>query len=170
MPIRDVDAYAQSEHQLRVFSNRGVNGIDGIVSTAAGVAMARGPTVALVGDVAALHDLSGWLLARSLNAPLVVVVVNNDGGGIFSFLPVAQRTPHFERFFGTPHGVDFAHLAQLARASLKRPRTLVDLTTDVQDGLRQPGLHLIEVRTERASNVEAHRSLNAAMVAALEAP
>lgn len=167
MPIRDVDAFSSAGHtKVRVFSNRGVNGIDGVISTAAGIARGTGrKTVLLIGDVAALHDLSGWLVAKQ--APLTVVVVNNDGGGIFSFLPVAERTPHFERFFGTPHGVDFAHVASLSGATLHRPRSLEELAQVV----RAPtaGLQLVEVRTDRRANVEAHRQLNAALVAAVEA-
>ncbi|MDP3237206.1 MAG: 2-succinyl-5-enolpyruvyl-6-hydroxy-3-cyclohexene-1-carboxylic-acid synthase [Myxococcales bacterium] len=171
MPIRDVDAFAvPGPTRLRVFSNRGINGIDGVVSTAAGVsASTKRPTVLLIGDVAALHDLSGWLIAQSSRASLVVVVVNNDGGGIFSFLPVAARTPHFERFFGTPTGVDFSHVAALAKASLHRPQHLAELSRTLQAAIESGGLHLIEVRTERKANVEAHRALNAALVAAVEA-
>lgn len=170
MPIRDVDAFAvPGRVRLRVFANRGVNGIDGVVSTAAGVAAStRRPTVLLIGDLAALHDLSGWLVAQSSGASLVVVVVNNDGGGIFSFLPVAERTPHFERYFGTPTGVDFSHVAALAKASLHRPEHLSELSGVLHVALEQGGLHLVEVRTDRKANVEAHRALNAALVAAVE--
>jgi 2-succinyl-5-enolpyruvyl-6-hydroxy-3-cyclohexene-1-carboxylate synthase len=171
MPIRDVDAYAvPGPSRLRVFSNRGVNGIDGVVSTAAGVAAASGrPTALLIGDVAALHDLPGWLTARASRAPLVVVVVNNDGGGIFSFLPVAERTRHFEALFGTPHGVDFANVAALSEAALRRPASLGELRGAVTEGIERGGLHLVEVRTERKANVAAHRELNAALVSAVEA-
>ncbi|MCU0699915.1 MAG: 2-succinyl-5-enolpyruvyl-6-hydroxy-3-cyclohexene-1-carboxylic-acid synthase [Myxococcaceae bacterium] len=169
MPIRDVDAFASSPERLHVFTNRGVNGIDGVVSTALGVSGATGrPTALLIGDVAALHDLSGWLLASTASAPLVAVVVNNDGGGIFNFLPVAERTPHFERFFATPQPVDFAHVSSLARATLHRPASLEDFARVVRAGLAG-GVHLVEVRTERKANVEAHKVLNAALVAAVEA-
>ncbi|MDX2010929.1 MAG: 2-succinyl-5-enolpyruvyl-6-hydroxy-3-cyclohexene-1-carboxylic-acid synthase [Myxococcaceae bacterium] len=169
MPVRDVDAFASSSQRLHVFTNRGVNGIDGVVSTALGVSGATGrPTALLIGDVAALHDLSGWLLASTAGAPLVVVVVNNDGGGIFNFLPVAERTPHFERFFATPQPVDFAQVAALARATLHRPASLEDFGRVVRAGL-SGGVHLVEVRTERKANVEAHKALNAALVAAVEA-
>lgn len=171
MPIRDVDAFAlPGRARLQVFANRGVNGIDGVVSTAAGVAAASArPTVLLIGDVAALHDLPGWLTAQATGAPLVAVVVNNDGGGIFNFLPVAERTPHFERLFGTPHGVDFAHVAALCRATLHRPASLAEVRRLVPAALARGGLHLVEVRTERRANVEAHRALTALLLAAAEA-
>ncbi len=167
MPIRDVDAFASpGAARIRVLSNRGVNGIDGVTSTAAGVAAATGlPTTLLIGDLALIHDLHGLLIARRHQLPLRIVVVNNDGGGIFSFLPIADRTEHFEQLFGTPHGLDFTHLAALAGAPFERPRTADALAT----ALAGPGFPLIEVRTDRASNVSAHRDLHARVAGALEA-
>lgn len=167
MPIRDVDAFATSSKPLRVFVNRGVNGIDGITSTALGVAAGTGkPTALLIGDVALLHDLTAWLVARRHSISLTVLVVNNDGGGIFHFLPVAERTPHFENLFGTPHGVDVAHVAALAGAKLHRPADMNELRNTMKRCL-DGGLHLIEVKTERASNVDDHRSLFAKLTEAM---
>ena len=159
MPIRDVDAFGTSAHPQRVFVNRGVNGIDGITSTALGVAAGTGkPTALLIGDVALLHDLHAWLIARKHALNLTVVVVNNDGGGIFHFLPVAERTPHFEALFGTPHGADLTHLAALAGANLHRPTDMDTFRALMKTSLTG-GLHLIEVRTDRRANVDAHRGL-----------
>jgi 2-succinyl-5-enolpyruvyl-6-hydroxy-3-cyclohexene-1-carboxylate synthase len=168
MPIRDVDAFAPAGGvALRVLANRGANGIDGIVSSALGVAAAAGrPTVLLTGDLAFLHDVGGLLTAHRYRLPLTVVVVNNDGGGIFSFLPIAKATEHFEPLFGTPHGVDFSHAAALYGARLHRPEAPAALRAAVQQGL-EGGLHVIEVRTDRARNVEQHRSLFARMAEAL---
>jgi len=168
MPIRDVDAFAPAGGvALRVLSNRGANGIDGIVSSALGVAAASGrPTVLLAGDVAFLHDVGGLLAAHRHRVPLTVVVVNNDGGGIFSFLPIAKATEHFEELFGTPHGVDLSHAAALYGARFHRPEAPAALRTAVQQGL-EGGLHVIEVRTDRARNVELHRRLFARMADAL---
>jgi 2-succinyl-5-enolpyruvyl-6-hydroxy-3-cyclohexene-1-carboxylate synthase len=165
MPVRDVDAFAPTAAgALRVYSNRGVNGIDGVTSTALGVAAASGrATTLLIGDVALLHDIGAWVAARQLGVPLTVVVINNDGGGIFHFLPVAERTAHFERLFGTPHGVDLAHLAALAGARLQRPLTTLALREALADATASGGLNLIEVRTDRQANVEAHRVLFAAL-------
>ncbi|MDP2272275.1 MAG: 2-succinyl-5-enolpyruvyl-6-hydroxy-3-cyclohexene-1-carboxylic-acid synthase [Archangium sp.] len=159
MPIRDVDAFSTSPHPLRVFTNRGVNGIDGITSTALGVAAGTArPTALLIGDVATLHDLSGLLIARRHHLNLTVVMVNNDGGGIFHFLPIAGRTPHFEELFGTPHGVDLTHVAALANATLHRPTDLTSFGRTVTRCL-EGGLHLIEVCTQRNENVDAHRAI-----------
>lgn len=160
MPVRAVDAFAPaSRGRLAVYSNRGVNGIDGVTSTALGVAAAsRRPTVLFIGDLALLHDAGAWVLAGSLGVDLTVVVINNDGGGIFHFLPVADRTAHFERFFGTPHGVDLEAVAALGRATLHRPTSLAGLRAALDAGLRG-GLHLVEVKTNRHENVARHRSL-----------
>jgi 2-succinyl-5-enolpyruvyl-6-hydroxy-3-cyclohexene-1-carboxylate synthase len=168
MPIRAVEAFApDAAPGVRVFTNRGVNGIDGVLSTAVGVAAGRrAPTALFIGDVALLHDLTGWLAARGAGVDLTVVLVNNDGGGIFHFLPVAERTAHFEALFGTPHGVDFAAVAALGGATLHRPADLATFGSTVRRCL-EGGLHLVEVRTDRRANVGAHRELYARLSEAL---
>ena len=115
MPVRDVETFFPArDAPPRVLSNRGANGIDGTVSTAFGVAAAgTGPTVLLIGDVALAHDIGGLLAARRLGLPLVIVLLNNDGGGIFHFLPVEREGADFEEHVATPHGLDFAHAAAL---------------------------------------------------------
>jgi 2-succinyl-5-enolpyruvyl-6-hydroxy-3-cyclohexene-1-carboxylate synthase len=163
MPIRDLDAFAPAGASVRVIANRGVNGIDGVTSTALGVAAAtRRPTALLIGDVALLHDLSAWVTAKRLGLSLTVVVVNNDGGGIFHFLPVAERTAHFEALFGTPHGVDLSAVAALGGAQLHRPVDLPGLRAALATSL-EGGLHLVEIRTRREDNVADHRALFAAL-------
>jgi 2-succinyl-5-enolpyruvyl-6-hydroxy-3-cyclohexene-1-carboxylate synthase len=170
MPIRDVDAFAPPPPgAVRVLSNRGLNGIDGNLSTALGVAAASGaPTVALVGDLAFLHDLGALVHARRAGLPLTVVVVNNDGGGIFSFLPIAGSTPRFEALFGTPHGTDLSAAAALGDARFTRAGTPAELAAALDDAGR-PGLRIVEARVvDRATNVEIHQALGAAVARALE--
>jgi 2-succinyl-5-enolpyruvyl-6-hydroxy-3-cyclohexene-1-carboxylate synthase len=170
MPIRDVDAFAPAPPgAVRVLSNRGLNGIDGNLSTALGVAAASGaPTVALVGDLAFLHDLGALVHARRAGLPLTVVVVNNDGGGIFSFLPIAGSTPRFEALFGTPHGTDLAAAAALGDARFTRAEAPGELAAALEDAGR-PGLRIVEARVvDRATNVEVHHALGAAVARALE--
>ncbi len=115
MPVRDLEAFAAPRHDPpRVLANRGANGIDGVVSTALGVALASSaPTVALVGDLAFLHDVSALVRAEGLTAPLTVVVADNDGGGIFSFLDPARALDagSFDTLFGTPQLPDVASVA-----------------------------------------------------------
>ncbi|HZW90894.1 MAG TPA: thiamine pyrophosphate-binding protein, partial [Myxococcaceae bacterium] len=170
MPIRDVDAFAPAPAEaVRVLANRGLNGIDGNVSTALGVAAASGaPTVALVGDLAFLHDLGALVHARRAALPLTVVVVNNDGGGIFNFLPIARSTPRFESLFGTPHATDLSHAAALGGARFSRVETPSELAVALEDA-GQPGLHVVEARVvDRGTNVEVHHALGAAVARALE--
>ncbi|MFB1480848.1 2-succinyl-5-enolpyruvyl-6-hydroxy-3-cyclohexene-1-carboxylic-acid synthase [Corallococcus sp. RDP092CA] len=170
MPIRAVDAFAHGGGvPLRVLANRGANGIDGIVSSAAGMAAAaERPAVLLSGDLALLHDVGGLVTAARARVPLTVVVVNNDGGGIFSFLPLAQvaKVDEFEALFGTPHGADLSHAAALAGARFERPTTPAALRAAVRTGL-EGGLHLVEVVVDRATNVDAHRHLFTRMATAL---
>jgi len=169
MPIRDVDAFAmESAGPVRVLANRGANGIDGVTSTALGAAVALGrPAVLLTGDLAFLHDLSGLLTAARHRLSLAVVVVNNDGGGIFSFLPIADRTPHFEALFGTPHGLDLEPAAKLFGARYHAPADARALAGAVRASA-EGGLHLIDVKVDRASNVAEHRALFDRVARALE--
>jgi 2-succinyl-5-enolpyruvyl-6-hydroxy-3-cyclohexene-1-carboxylate synthase len=167
MPIRDVDAFAP--RRGRVLVNRGLNGIDGIVSSAAGAAAVTGArTLALVGDLALLHDLGGLIAAARLRIPLSVLCVNNDGGGIFNFLPIAQHAARFEELFATPHGLDLEGAARLCGAEFTR----VSDAKALRSALRRPaqGLRLLEARTDRAANVAQHRALQEAVIAALGNP
>ncbi|HEY3587745.1 MAG TPA: thiamine pyrophosphate-binding protein, partial [Myxococcaceae bacterium] len=170
MPIRDVDAFAPAPAEaVRVLANRGLNGIDGNVSTALGVAAASGaPTVALVGDLAFLHDLGALVHARRAALSLTVVVVNNDGGGIFNFLPIAGSTPRFEALFGTPHATDLSAAAALGGARFSRAETPSELAAALE-GAGGPGLHIVEARVvDRATNVQVHHALGTAVARALE--
>src|SRR5207248_6344520 len=165
MPVRDVDAFAP--RRGRVLANRGLNGIDGVISSAAGAAAVTGArTVALVGDLALLHDLGGLVTAARLRLPLTVLCVNNDGGGIFHFLPVAEHAPRFEELFATPHGLDLSGAARLCGAGFAKVSDLRSL----RGALEGSGLRLIEARTDRRENVTQHRALQAAGVTALGEP
>jgi 2-succinyl-5-enolpyruvyl-6-hydroxy-3-cyclohexene-1-carboxylate synthase len=162
MPVRDVEWYGGRIDGLRVLSNRGANGIDGVVSTAIGVAAATGrPTAVLIGDVALLHDSSALVALARRAVDLRIVVVDNDGGGIFSFLPQASTLPseRFEQLFGTPHGTDLVALAQAHGL----PARTVTTVEDLQSALSAPGPSLIRVPSDRASNVTAHDSLHRAI-------
>lgn len=156
MPIRDLDSFMVPRVGISIYANRGANGIDGNISTALGVAAATGaPTAALIGDLALLHDSNGMLYEGKEELDVTFVVINNDGGGIFSFLEQAGR-PHFERVFGTPHGVDLHTWADLygVRSST------IDRASDLVGLVRSPDrVRLIEVRTDREDNVKIHRAI-----------
>jgi 2-succinyl-5-enolpyruvyl-6-hydroxy-3-cyclohexene-1-carboxylate synthase len=165
MPVRDLETFAPTvAAPARVLSTRGANGIDGTASTALGVAAAtRGTTVLLTGDVALLHDLGGLLAHRRTGARLVVVLLDNDGGGIFHFLPVATQGDHFTEHVATPHGVDAARIAALFGFAHERPQDPVGFDAALDRALGAPGATIVEVRTEREANVALHRRIWAAV-------
>lgn len=163
MPIRDVDDFA-SPIGGRIHGTRGANGIDGLISAAAGGAYAtRSPTVALLGDVAFIHDAGGLLTARRLGVDLTIVVVDNDGGGIFSFLPQADAGGPFD-LLATPHGFDVAAIAEGMGATVDVPESSDDLHALAATA---GGLRVVVVRTDRDANRDLHRDLAARAAAAL---
>ena len=170
MPIRDLDAFLPTSMQpLRVLGHRGASGIDGLVSAAAGAAAAdRGPVVLLTGDLALLHDVGGLRLARDLPRGLTLVVLDNDGGGIFSFLPVADHgeAVDFERLFRTPHGLDLAELAPLHGAEFVRAGNAGEFREALGRISDTPVLRLIEVPVDRDANVKRFRELTGLAIAA----
>ncbi|MEU7837001.1 2-succinyl-5-enolpyruvyl-6-hydroxy-3-cyclohexene-1-carboxylic-acid synthase [Nonomuraea sp. NPDC049129] len=165
MPIRDLDQAMRPRRGLRLLANRGASGIDGLVSSAMGAALAHnGPSYALMGDLSFLHDQNGLILGpREPRPDLCLVVVNNDGGGIFSLLPQAAVRDPFERVFGTPHGVDLGYVA----ASTGTPYQLVEDLSDLPKALRGEGPRLVEVRTDREANAVVHARLREAAHAAV---
>jgi 2-succinyl-5-enolpyruvyl-6-hydroxy-3-cyclohexene-1-carboxylate synthase len=165
MPIRDVDAFGGiTSNPIRVFGNRGTNGIDGIVSAALGTAATGQPAIALVGDVSMFHDLNALGTAAQLDLPLTIVVINNDGGGIFHFLP--QRDPDvldpatFEKYLGTPHGTDFVATATALGLEASNVDEATELARLISTGDKP---RLIQVRTNRETNVKLHREIAAAV-------
>jgi 2-succinyl-5-enolpyruvyl-6-hydroxy-3-cyclohexene-1-carboxylate synthase len=169
MPVRDVEWYGEPREKLEVLANRGANGIDGILSTAIGVAAACGaPALALVGDLAFLYDAGALLGAARRDLALTVIVVDNNGGGIFSFLPQATALParEFERYWGTPHNVDILAVAGAYGAETIEigDRSHLD---QVVERAGQPGLRVALVRSDRAGNVTAHDMLHDAVAAAV---
>lgn len=167
MPVRDLDWFMNTRRQLRIHSNRGANGIDGFVSCVLGAAaQGGGPICGLCGDLCFLHDQNGLLLASGGSLNAVFVVVNNDGGGIFSFLPQAAQ-PDFEKLFGTPHGMDFERLARSYGCGYHRIKTPMNLAPTVTEALASGGVHIVEARTDRRSNVDVHKQVWQRAAAAL---
>lgn len=162
MPVRDLDTFFwKSASKIQIMGNRGANGIDGMVSSALGASAAHkeAPTVLVIGDLSFFHDLNGLLAARLHQLDLTVVLINNDGGGIFSFLPQASYPEHFEQLFGTPTGLDFAPVVQMYGGSFQRITNWQEFRTAMNESIVSRGLHVIEVPTERTSNVQMHRQL-----------
>jgi 2-succinyl-5-enolpyruvyl-6-hydroxy-3-cyclohexene-1-carboxylate synthase len=172
MPIRDVEWYGPPRSDVRVMANRGANGIDGTVSTVLGAAAGSkgNATVGLLGDLAFLHDAGAMLGAAARGLDAVLVVVDNNGGGIFSFLPQATSLPAplFERIFTTPHHVDLVALAGVHGLAAVELETTAQLNPAVDAALDAGGITVIVVRTDRAANVVVHDEIHAAVSAALD--
>ncbi len=161
MPIRNVDTFFHdSSKEIRIFANRGANGIDGTISTALGIAASSDlPTVLTLGDLSFFHDMNGLLAAKMHRLQLLIIIINNDGGGIFSYLPQAQEERHFEELFGTPHGLSFEHTAALYGASYVRPATWVEVDKAIGSWSENPDFRIVEISTDRKYDVETYREL-----------
>jgi len=161
MPVRDVESFARPRTAVRFLANRGVNGIDGFVSTVLGAAAATddGPVVALCGDLTFLHDAGGLLGAACRGVDATLVVLDNDGGGIFNFLPQAGAglADRFEILFGTPQGVDLAQLAAVHGVESEHVTKADELMPAVDRAIEAGGVRLVIVPTDRVENVARHR-------------
>ncbi|NNU85227.1 2-succinyl-5-enolpyruvyl-6-hydroxy-3-cyclohexene-1-carboxylic-acid synthase [Geobacillus sp. BMUD] len=160
MPIRDADTFLfATDKPLRILANRGANGIDGVVSSALGASVAAPPLVLVIGDLSFYHDLNGLLAAKMHSLSATIVLLNNNGGGIFSFLPQARHKGPFETLFGTPTDLSFAHAVEMYGGRHTVPHHWTEFRRHVSESLSSGGLHVIEVRTSRAENVRMHRLL-----------
>lgn len=168
MPVRDADMVMGTGGPARVWSNRGASGIDGNIATALGIVRGSGkPAVAVLGDLAVLHDLNSLAMLRD-DDRLCIVVPNNDGGGIFHFLPVAQRADVFDPYFTTPHGMTFEHAAQQFGIRYQQTTSREELLKTLNGAISGSGPTLIEVPIDRAVNYQAHRDLIEAMRKAID--
>jgi len=169
MPIRDVEEFFPALNEPpRVLANRGANGIDGTVSSAFGVAsVSDGPVVLLTGDVTLAHDLGGLLAARRTGLKLTIVLLNNDGGGIFNFLAVSRETDVFEQHVATPTGLDFSIAARLFGCAHEPVDDIDSFAGALMRSLRGKQTTIIEVTTERLANRALHAAVESAALAAL---
>ncbi|MCM3444425.1 2-succinyl-5-enolpyruvyl-6-hydroxy-3-cyclohexene-1-carboxylic-acid synthase [Metabacillus halosaccharovorans] len=161
MPIRDVDTFFRNtDKEIRVLANRGANGIDGVVSTALGIsAVSIEPAFLLIGDLSFFHDFNGLLAAKMNNLDLTIILVNNDGGGIFSFLPQSKEEKHFETLYGTPIGIDFSKVVDMYQGEYEKINSWDELHTYFRDKWSNRGLKVIEIETNRTTRVNIHREL-----------
>ena len=160
MPVRDLEYFAPVRADgPRVLANRGANGIDGTLSTALGVAHDGAPTVLLTGDLALLHDTNGFLVAARLRGSLTIVLINNQGGGIFGHLPVARFDPPFEEYWATPQRVEFAALAVAYGISHTVVASPGELRERLKTQVGEPGVRVIEIRTDRMKDAATRQRL-----------
>jgi 2-succinyl-5-enolpyruvyl-6-hydroxy-3-cyclohexene-1-carboxylate synthase len=161
MPIRDLDSFFHNnEKSIRILANRGANGIDGTISTALGAAaVSSQPSYLVLGDLTFFHDLNGLLAAKLYPIDITIIIVNNNGGGIFSFLPQAEHPKHFELLFGTPLDLDFEHVVRMYNGKFTRVQDWDHLGSTMESVKSTHGLNVIEVVTKRDRNTEEHRKM-----------
>lgn len=161
MPIRDMGNYGDFKgNPVFVNGNRGASGIDGIIASAAGYARGLNkPVTLLIGDLAALHDLNSLAILRDLPVTLIIVLLNNGGGGIFSFLPIAEFKEGFEKFWGTPHAYTLANAAAMFELNYCQPMDVNHFRKAYAQALKSQTSTVIEVVTNREDNLRIHRSL-----------
>ena len=166
MPIRDMGNYADFKgNVVSVNGNRGASGIDGIIASAAGYA--RGldkPVTLMIGDLAALHDLNSLAMLRDLPVPLIIVLLNNGGGAIFSFLPIAEFKEGFEKFWGTPHSYTLSGAASMFELNYSQPMDVTHFKKVYNQALKSSTSTIIEVITNREENLKVHQALNRAIL------
>ncbi len=175
MPVRDLDTFFPgSSRYVRFLCNRGANGIDGVVSSALGAAAhvasggeGQGPLVLVIGDLSFYHDMNGLLAAKQHKLDATIILLNNDGGGIFSFLPQAAGVEGFEQLFGTPTGLDFAPVARMYGCEFETVASWPAFRQAVSASLSAPGVQIVELRTDRDRNVVLHREVWKAVKEAL---
>ncbi|HKI78411.1 MAG TPA: 2-succinyl-5-enolpyruvyl-6-hydroxy-3-cyclohexene-1-carboxylic-acid synthase [Ignavibacteriaceae bacterium] len=158
MPVRDFDYFASnSDKRISIYNNRGASGIDGIISTALGINTANKPTILLTGDLAFYYDLNGLLAAKKYKIPLIIVLVNNDGGGIFEVLPVSDYGNTFKEFFKTPHGLDFSHFVKAYGGFYKKIKNWIDFKTSFQNSLKRNTFSVLEIKTDSSKSLKLRR-------------
>ena len=157
MSIRDMDYFwASGRSQARVYGNRGTNGIDGTVSTALGISTNGKPTVMVTGDLSFFHDLNGLAIGKTHGMNLTIILHNNDGGGIFQYLP-QKGTDDFDYLFNTPQGIDYSGLATMYGLGYVKVTTNAELESAMKQYIGTEGIHIIEVPTSKEISRELHR-------------
>lgn len=161
MAVRDLDTFfTTTTKKIHVLANRGANGIDGMVSSGLGAAASTKQHVTLLlGDLSFFHDLNGLLAAKQYQLNLTILLINNNGGGIFSFLPQAKDGKHFERLFGTPLDIEFKQTIEMYQGTYHLAENEDTLKSTLEGTYATGGLSIIEVRTDRAENSEWHQNL-----------
>lgn len=159
MAVRDLDTFFMTTPKsVEVLANRGANGIDGMVSSGLGASAGGNPVTLVLGDLSFFHDMNGLLAAKHYGLNITILVVNNNGGGIFSFLPQAKQTEHFEALFGTPLDIDFQQAVNMYSGTYQQPVSESELKRALAESYQYDGLSVIEVKTDRTANMEWHRS------------
>ena len=160
IPVRDLDNFT-SKHskKIKIYFNRGASGIDGITSTALGIASKRKPTYLITGDLSFLHDINSLSLAVKYSIPLIIIVINNNGGGIFESIPIANRVKHFEKFFISPHNLDLGKITESFGINYKLISTRRELQRNIKSILNKNFPNVFEIQTYAAKSVELRKKI-----------
>jgi 2-succinyl-5-enolpyruvyl-6-hydroxy-3-cyclohexene-1-carboxylate synthase len=170
MPVRYLDSfYPSTSQQIRFLANRGASGIDGVLSTALGAsAVLEAPTFLVVGDLSFYHDMNGLFAAKQYPLNVTIIVANNNGGGIFSFLPQRKYPQTFEKYFATPHGLTFESAARLYSFTYSKITSWQEFRASISKSLGSSRTTILEVPGDRERNVEFHRGISSAAAEAAE--
>jgi 2-succinyl-5-enolpyruvyl-6-hydroxy-3-cyclohexene-1-carboxylate synthase len=160
MPIRDLDSFFHNNGKnIRVMANRGANGIDGTVSTSLGAALYSQSMYLVLGDLTFFHDLNGLIAAKLYNIDIHIILVNNNGGGIFSFLPQSEHPKNFELLFGTPLNIEFEHAVRMFNGNFTKIQNWDHFAVEMNQSVEQSGINVYEIVTNREKNRDEHREI-----------
>ncbi len=161
MPVRDMDMYASPENRdLKIGGNRGASGIDGIIASACGYSAAiDSPLTLVIGDIAFLHDINSLALVNRCKNPIIIIVINNNGGSIFSFLPIAEFKAHFEKYFVTPHGMNFEHAGRQFGVDYVKVNSKKEFSGQYEVAVEKKESLILEVAVDMNKNIYLHREL-----------
>lgn len=160
MPVRDIDTFLITTNKnVKIYANRGVSGIDGTMSSALGVATMGDKVTLIIGDLSFYHDMNSLFIAMRYKLPVTIVLINNNGGGIFSFLPQANDEKHFEHLFGTPINIEFKHAVKMFNGHYELVTEESSLERALEESYDRQQFTVIEVQTNRKQNVDWHRKL-----------
>jgi 2-succinyl-5-enolpyruvyl-6-hydroxy-3-cyclohexene-1-carboxylate synthase len=155
LPVRDLDNFLpNTSKRLTIHFNRGASGIDGITSTALGIAVGKKPTVLITGDLSFLHDLNALSIAVKYSIPITIVIINNNGGGIFNSLPIAQKVNQFREFFVTPHNLEFSGIVKSFGIKYKLITGRSHLKSHLIKSMNKNSLSVLEIQTNAVKSVD----------------
>ena len=169
LPIRDYDNFVgKTNKNLKLYFNRGASGIDGITSTALGIASIEKPTILITGDLSFIHDLNALLPAKKYSIPLVVILINNNGGGIFEMMPISSEKKMFNTFFKTPHNLNFAPMVKSFRLEHHLIKNEKDFKIKLINSLQNKSFAVLEILTDSISSLQMRKNYWADVVNKIE--
>ncbi|NOX64548.1 MAG: hypothetical protein GXO85_01820, partial [Chlorobi bacterium] len=161
LPVRDMDSFAgRSDKRINIFSNRGASGIDGIISTSSGIkASDKNPTFLIIGDLAFYHDINGLLSLKKYSIPLVVILLNNSGGGIFELLPIAKEKIDFQNYFKTSLGIDFRNITTAFSGNYSLIKSWNELSSEIKKAVKRKTFSVLEIKIDSKKTLQMRKNI-----------